>query len=169
MEAIYIPQLAKAPEQTERLTVREHLPDLETLTPVQGLLRVTHNGTYLEVAAQAETIVTLTCDRCLQQYNYRLQADATELIWLEEPADDPETVLPEREVALEELVEAVSPQGHFHPDTWLYEQLCLALPQRQLCDQQCQGIPLENNPAAAAQPVDSRWASLEALKRQLPN
>lgn len=168
MDPIYIPQLVKAPEQTERIDVQDYLPDLETLTPVQGQMKVTHHGNYLEVSAQAETIMTLTCDRCLQQYNYRLNVDASELIWLEEPHDEPDLGLAEREVALADLVETLPPQGYFRPNEWLYEQLCLEIPQRQLCDQTCQGIPLADQ--AVAQPsVDRRWASLEALKQHISN
>jgi uncharacterized protein len=55
MDAIYIPQLTKAPQQTEVLDFNEAIPGLETLTPVQGQLRVTHQGSYLEVSANAET------------------------------------------------------------------------------------------------------------------
>jgi uncharacterized protein len=54
------------------------------------------------------------------------------MIWLQalNPAAEPL----EQEVASEDLVESLSPQGHFDPATWMYEQLCLALPQRQVCD-----------------------------------
>jgi uncharacterized protein len=83
MDPIYIPQLIKAPEQTTCVEVKECLPGLETLTPVQGKLQLTHAGSYLSVSAQVETIITLTCDRCLQQYNHRLVTQASELIWLE--------------------------------------------------------------------------------------
>lgn len=84
MEAIYIPQLTKAPEQTAVIEVQEFLSDLETLTPIRGLMRVQHHGNYLEVSAQAEAIITLTCHRCLQQYNHRLLLDTAEMIWLDE-------------------------------------------------------------------------------------
>ena len=40
MDAIYIPQLTKAPERTEEIQVKEFLPGLETLTPVRGRVRV---------------------------------------------------------------------------------------------------------------------------------
>jgi uncharacterized protein len=168
MEAIYIPRLAKAPEQTEVIQVKEYLPDLETLTPVQGSLRVTHRGNYLEVTAHAETIVTLSCDRCLKQYNYRLSIDPVELIWLEEPIEDADELLVEREVPLEDLVETLSPQGYFKPDEWLYQQLCLEIPQRQICDSACAGIQID--PKKAVEPLgDRRWASLEALRKQISN
>lgn len=168
MEAVYIPQLLKAPEQTEVIDVREFLPGLETLTPVRGRIRVQHHGSYLDVSAQAEAISTLTCHRCLQQYNHRLSVDTSEIIWLEETAGQPDDGPLEREVAWVDLVESLPPQGYFYPSEWLYEQLCLAIPQRQLCDEQCAGIQTATV-QETQQLVDRRWASLETLKKQLPD
>lgn len=166
MEAIHIPWLLKRPEQTDVIEVNECLPDLETLTPVRGRLKVTHKGNYLDVSAQAETIITLTCDRCLQQYNHRLTLKTSEMVWLDESANQPDTGPLERETPLEDLLETLPPQGDFQPATWLYEQLCLAIPPRRLCDEQCPGIPISENRTAS--PTDRRWDALEALKRQLP-
>ncbi|MBD2776417.1 YceD family protein [Iningainema tapete] len=166
MDAIFIPQLTKAPERTEEIQVQEFLPGLETLTPVRGSLRVQHNGNYLEVSGQAEAIITCTCNRCLQNYNHRLVVDTTEIVWLDEAANETDNLPLEREVALEDLVETLSPHGYFYPSEWLYEQMCLAIPQRQLCDNKCPGI----QPSSANnsnQPVDRRWASLQALKNQI--
>lgn len=166
MEAIYIPRLTRAPQQTEVIDFDETIADLETLTPVQGRLKVTHQGNYLEVSAQAETIITLTCHRCLQQYNYRLAISPTELIWLDEMANQAAPVLFDQEIAVADLIETLPPTGYFEPTTWLYEQLCLEIPQQQLCDQTCQGIQVAQ--AEASEPaIDHRWASLEGLKNQL--
>ncbi|MBV9387222.1 MAG: DUF177 domain-containing protein [Chroococcidiopsidaceae cyanobacterium CP_BM_ER_R8_30] len=169
MEAIYIPQLTKLREQTEVIQVQEFLPGLATLTPVRGLVKVQHHGNYLQVSAQAEAIMTLTCHRCLQQYNHRLTVDASEMIWLDEAADQPYDGPLEREVALEDLVETLPPQGYFYPAEWLYEQFCLEIPQRQLCDTQCVGIQTTLlGGGEDEETTDQRWASLEALKKQLP-
>ena len=168
MEAIYIPGLTKAPEQKEDLVIEEFLPGLETLMPVRGHLQVKHQGTYLDVTTQAETIVTLTCDRCLKQYNHRLSVKTSELIWLDAAAEQPDNGPLERETSLEELVETLSPNGYFQPDVWLYEQFCLALPLRKLCDNNCTGIDNSSDPATSA-PSDSRWNALANLKKQLPS
>lgn len=166
MDAIYIPHLAKAPQQTQTLEFNAHLPDLETLTPVRGTLIVSHRGNYLEVQANAETIITLACDRCLNHYNHRLVVDTSELIWLQESPEAFDGEALELEVELENLVEALPPQGHFHPDEWLYEQLCLAIPPQQLCDNACPGIAVQRSEAAHP-PVDRRWSALSQLKDQL--
>ena len=162
MRSIYIPQILSAPDKTITLEISEHLPGLETLTPVNGEMSVTHQGTYLDVKGTASAIMTLECDRCLQSYNTRIQVETTELVWLEEPT--PEDGL-EKEVDLEDLVESLSPQGHFNPGEWLYEQMCLAIPQKQICRPDCEGIEIKNNPPSTE--IDHRWAALSLLKQQL--
>jgi uncharacterized protein len=166
MEKIHIPGLTRAPQQTEVVVFDEPIPDLETLTAVRGKLQATHHGNYLEVSAVAETIVTLTCHRCLQQYNYRLAIAPSELIWLDDAANNRDELLLDQELSADDLVESLPPDGDFDPAAWLYEQLCLEMPHRQLCDQNCRGIELASE--KITQPlVDGRWASLEALKQQL--
>lgn len=165
MEAIHIPRLTRAPERTETIEFKEFLKDLDTLTPVQGWIKITHQGNYLEVSAQAETIVTLMCHRCLQQFNYRLSIAPSEMIWLDDHADQLDELPLDRDLSMEDLVETLPPNGYFEPDTWLYEQLSLEIPQRQLCDQECAGIDVSDS--LSDQMVDRRWASLDALKRHL--
>ncbi len=165
MTPIYIPSLLKAPNKTEEVSFHERLPNLNTLTPVQGIVQVTHGGNFLRVQGSAEAIVTLTCDRCLNQYNHRLVSNTSEIIWLE-TSNTAQELEPERELSVDELVETLSPMGQFHPGDWIYEQLCLAIPQRQLCDSGCGGISWESS---TPNPTDSRWASLEKFRENLLN
>lgn len=165
MEAIYIPQLLKLPERKEKFKFQEPIPGLDTLTPVKGVISIRHGGTFLEILARAETIVTLTCDRCLQNYNHRLSIDTSEIIWLEEQKVTAESFLSEKEVSLEDLSETLPPNGYFKPDVWLYEQLSLAMPMQKICGRDCQGA---DSPREINEPkIDSRWSSLAALKEQL--
>ena len=166
MEAIYIPLLLKAASKTREIKIDEFIPGLDSLTPVRGILSIAHGGNYLEVRAAAETIITQICDRCLANYNHRLSLETREIIWLDENADKQET-LPnlEKEVLLEDLSEKLHPRGYFEPDSWLYEQLSLAMPLQKLCGTDCQGTAIATSDT---QPViDSRWATLAALKKKL--
>ncbi|NJN49828.1 MAG: DUF177 domain-containing protein [Alkalinema sp. RL_2_19] len=167
MDAIYIPNLTHRADRCITIEFKQNIKDLESLTPVQGSVSVAHHGNFLEVQAVANTIVTLICDRCLQQYNHRLSCDAEEIIWLK----DSELMMDElplnEDLELDEMVENLPEDGHFDVEGWVYEQLCLALPQRQLCAGDCPGIPLpEPNPDDL---LDRRWAALSALKNQLPD
>ena len=162
MDAIYIPHLLKTPQRAVEFEFQEVFPDLETLTPVRGWMRVSHKTTYPEVQVKAETILTLTCDRCLKQYNHRLKVKTSEMIWLNESADEPDVSGTETEISVEELVESLHPQGHFLPGDWLYQQLCLAMPLTKLCYGPCEP---PNPPKTDSQPlIDQRWAALSALK-----
>lgn len=171
MEDIYIPHLLKLQQQQQVISVDQSLPDMETLTPVRGSMMVRHQGTFLEVNAQVETIITLSCDRCLQQYNQRLRVEQTEIIILDPKVDQVQDYPIEQEVPWEELVETLSPQGHFSPETWLYEHLCLSLPSKQLCNPDCPGIavapPSISSPPEGFPQGDHRWEALETLKKQL--
>jgi len=163
MQTIYIPHLLQHPQRTQILHLDQTLPLLDTLTPIRGELKIRHGGTFLEVGIQAETIVTLTCDRCTQTYNDRLVLNTSELIWLEErqnELDHPQ----EREVSWEDLSESLPPDGHFDVENWIYQQFSLALPLRQLCGKNCQPPVVT---AQEATPLDQRWSALEILKGQL--
>jgi uncharacterized protein len=165
VERVYIPNLLQRAEKTLTVDLDTHLVDLETLTPVRGELTVIHQGTYLEVQAKADTIVTLTCDRCLQAYNHRVRLSAQELIWLE-PDPDPATLPQEREVSADDLFETLPPNSYFYPEVWIYEQICLALPQPQICDEDCPGIETPQQGGTSPDPVDHRWAALTQLQQQ---
>ncbi|MEO1592314.1 MAG: YceD family protein [Cyanobacteria bacterium J06632_22] len=162
MQPIYIPHLEKAPDKTRVIELDDHIKSLETLTPVKGRLVIEHRGNFLEVAAEANAIMTLTCDRCLKNYNSRVEIETSEFIWLQD--DSPDDYALEREVAVDDLVETLPPQGHFDPAAWLYEQFCLAQPQRKICNEDCAGIEPKVSDATA---IDGRWAALSALKQQL--
>jgi uncharacterized protein len=163
METIFIPHLLKSPDRQRVITVDNFIPSLETLTPVRGTLIIRHGGNFLDLSVKVETIITLSCDRCLQQYNHRLKLNTSELIWLDKNKDYDKSYPLEREIAYEDLSESLDPNGDFEPQMWLYEQLCLTLPPRQLCSANCQP-PAFILPENAS--IDGRWASLESLKSQ---
>ncbi len=165
MHEIYIPHLLNAVDRTRSLTFETTFKHLPTLTPVRAQVLVRHGTTFLDVRGNAQTIVTLTCDRCLQQYNHRVSVNAQEIIWLESDLDSQEVPL-EQEISPEDLAESLSPYGYFDPETWIYEQVCLELPQRQICNAECEGFNVDN-PVAESPKVDERWSALERLKQQL--
>jgi uncharacterized protein len=165
LQPIHLPNLAQHPDGTRTWEINDPLPGLETLTPVQGRMVASHRGNFLEVSADVETIVTLSCDRCLCNYNHRLVVEAREIIWLQAPRED-FTPGMEEEVEFDELVETLPPDGDFDPAQWLYEQCCLALPAKSVCNPDCEGIPVPEEAAPDPTP-DHRWAALQQLRDQL--
>ena len=164
MEKLYIPQIARAVDATESFDFKEFIEGLETLTPVQGLISVRHVGSFLEVSSKASTIMTLTCDRTLVQFNYRLAINNSERICLAEPL--PESEYPrEREIEADDLVESISPSGYFDPAAWLYEQLILAIPYPKIApDAPALEITDTNSLDGSTATIDKRWEILNSLK-----
>lgn len=172
------PPLRPVPLQELRLRgdaqlwlVQQHLSELDSLTPVRGQIRAHHHGSVLEVEGEAETIVNLCCDRCLQLYNLPLQIAVHELLELagagvgETDHDDltalAGTVSPggrrptsrssssrsvtrakSEPLLIEALDDRLDPRGDFDPERWLFEQLSLQLPVVNRCGADCPGPPL---------------------------
>jgi uncharacterized protein len=176
METIYIPQILKMPEQTMEIKLCDlrssafgkRISGLDTLTPVKGLFQVRHGGNFLELELRANTILTLNCDRCLQRFNYRLEVDTSEIIYLKSDTELEEDYPLEREISGEDLWESLPPDGELMVEDWIYQQLSLAIPLRSLCSNNCQPpgkttteINLDNN--------DNRWSALANLKSLMDN
>ena len=167
-----------------RWRVDQHLPQLQSLTPVRGALSAQHRGNVLEVQGEAHTIVTLCCDRCLQHFNHPLSFRTQEVLWLGEQAREEgisEAAVLEAgsasgggvlDLDADALTESLDPRGHFDPAHWTFEQLSLQLPLVNRCGSGCPGPDLQasqaqppagEEPSRQQEPVDPRWAALKGL------
>lgn len=144
--------------------VDQRVEELESLTPVRGWLSARHADPVLEVEGEAETVVTLCCDRCLTDFNHVLRFRGEERLWLgdaDQLGDDP---------ANDELIESLDPRGNFDPARWLFEQLSLQLPLQNRCGPDCPGPAMPPDPGESSgsastppgpeDPIDPRWSAL---------
>lgn len=169
LRPIPLAELRLLPEG-RRWQVEQRIDGLDSLTAVQGQLHAVHHGTALEVSAEAETIVTLCCDRCLQHYNHALRAEVHELVELRghDHAGGPHADLEELSLELArdgmpegaDLDDRLDPAGSFDPQRWLFEQLNLRLPLVNRCGDDCPGPATWSSEPAGGDP---RWAALARL------
>ena len=151
--------------------VEDELDELPSLTPVRGHVSAEHRGNVLAVEGKLSTIVTLCCDRCLNQFNQKLSCTPSELIWLgdEQPTAD-ELELSGEVAEMEGLVDVLDPRGQFDPQQWAFEQLNLLLPVVNHCGDHCPGPPgLQQQPVTSdtkPKDVDPRWQALQQLQQQ---
>ncbi|MEB3266699.1 MAG: DUF177 domain-containing protein [Cyanobacteriota bacterium] len=138
--------------------VNQPIAGLTTLTPVRGQIVVRHLGDALELDGQAEAIVTLCCDRCLQHFNHGLKVQQHELLDIvttpaaTTPAAGDLDLVPD---------ERLDPRGTFDPERWFFEQLSLQQPTVNRCGPDCPGPPSWGDGHGAGDP---RWASLGRLR-----
>ncbi len=161
LRPIRLDELKRAPRQTMTLNFNQFFEGFESLVPVEGSVSVIHGRTFLEVEGEVKTIVTLTCHRCLQQFNHRLAADFKELIVIENP---PEEWPEELEIDSDDLAERISPNGAFDPEDWIYQNLHLHVPTQQACREECAGMEVAHSHEPQ---LDPRWARLLTLKSQV--
>ena len=151
-------------------SVEGQLDGLPTLTPVRGRMSAEYRGNVLSVEGELTTIVTLTCDRCLGQFNQQLDCQPSELIWLgQEPPTTSQLQESEDIAALDGLVESLNPRGSFDPQQWVFEQLNLLLPVVNHCGTHCPGpgVPLrETAEPSETAAIDPRWDALRRLNGQ---
>ena len=152
--------------------VEGELDELPSLTPVRGHVSAEHRGNVLAVEGKLSTIVTLCCDRCLNQFNQSLSCTPSELIWLgdEQPTAD-ELELSGEVAEMEGLVDVLDPRGQFDPQQWAFEQLNLLLPVVNHCGDHCPGPPgLQQQPVipdTKTKAMDPRWQALQQLQQQI--
>ncbi|MEB3167977.1 MAG: DUF177 domain-containing protein [Synechococcaceae cyanobacterium] len=143
-------------EEGRRWRVDQAIDGLESLTPVRGWVHAQHHGEALEVEGEAETIVTLCCDRCLQPFNHPLRAEARELLEFREALAPSAAAEP-----TDPLDDRLDPRGRLDPERWLFEQLSLRLPLVNRCGDHCPGPPSWGD---APEGLDPRWAALRNLR-----
>ena len=140
---------------------------LNALTPVKGQLHVQHQGTLLQVQGEAETLVNLCCDRCLQPFNHPLTMRCEEVLGLGDTlAADPEDWEHDG-LSLEAngmegaLSETLDPHGQFDPERWVFEQLSLQWPLVSRCGSDCPGPERWSSQSGS---TDPRWAALGQIE-----
>jgi len=150
-------------------TVEGHLEAMPSLTPIRGQLTAEHRGNVLALEAELATIVTLTCDRCLGQFNQKLSCSPSELIWLgDAPPSEQEVETSEDVASMEGLMECLDPRGHFDPEQWVFEQLHLQRPVVNRCGEHCPGAPGLNQAQQDHERTvqDPRWEALRQLRNR---
>ena len=158
----------RALESPRVWTVDGYLNDLPSLTPVRGTIQAEHLGNVLAVHGSLQTIVTLICDRCLNQFNQALISTTEELIWLGEEQNNHEQL--EASAGFEQmsgLLERLDPQGPFDPQQWAFEHLNLQLPAVNRCSGDCPGPPglsTSGSEDGLDSGSDPRWDVLKQLQ-----
>ena len=158
LRPIPLKDLIQAPNCSREYEFHQRISDFDALTPAQGIVRVSHRGNFVEVYGEFTTIVTLDCYRCLKTYNHRISAEVKEILWLEKPLPE---LHQDIEVGMEELLEALDPDGDFDVEDWIYQQLCLSLPPKQICSPDCPGLTVTTSEEST---IDSRWDALKRFK-----
>ena len=131
--------------------------------------RASRRGEEIQVRGKIEAGVQIGCDRCLAPVAVPLEVEfETAFIPQEKAAGEPEHV----ELLAEDMGLAAFEGDAIDLDELVREQILLALPSRNLCREDCQGLcptcgaDLNAGPCGCAQDeTDPRWAALADWKK----
>ncbi len=147
--------------------ILKDMEDIKTSGPVVGTASLTRMGDQVYLAGNVEARLTLSCDRCLEDFFAEISTSFTYLFApasVEEPA--------ERAMRIED-VELAQYDGIHIPTAHVFrEQILLNIPERKLCSDTCKGIcpncgaNLNRETCTCThKDPDSAFAVLESLKK----
>ncbi len=151
--------------------IEGYLKNFATFTPISGIIKADSKGNLLQLKGKANTAVNLSCDKCLTSFNYKLEFETDEMIWIgKEDLNLEDLKLEVSSSQLASIVDFIDPNENFDPAHWLFEQLNLRMPLLNICGDHCPGSPQINSPekishgqndSGEQQQIDSRWIALK--------
>ncbi len=163
------------PQQKLNLSFRESIDGLEAVKPVLGELQINANSTGARISGNLQTLLKLTCHRCLRPYflNINLQLDENFTEYTEER--DSERVPRDRELLADDFVEQLPEDGMLDITDLVYQAVTLATPVSCLCGEDCPGpafphpeaksgsLAADKDSKSSDHRIDPRWKNLKTL------
>lgn len=166
---ISLDELRSQPQQRLLLSFRENLAVADAVKPVVGDLTLTLGSWGVQVSGKVQTLLKLTCGRCLRAYFQSLNVLIDEqLVHQMDSREDRR----ERELLKDDFVEPIPANGLLDIGDIVYQAVTLASPTFCLCGEECPGPPLPDGAADGASfgrdkqddsKLDPRWKNLKTL------
>ncbi len=138
--------------------------------PVQYRLNISRIADMIEVRGEVESVVELSCGRCLERYTMPFSTNFS-LAFARQLPDCVDDDGEEIELSAEELGLTLLEGDELSLSDQLQEQVLMALPIKPLCHQDCKGIcaqcgaSLNSEKCSCQEPAfDTRFASLKNFK-----
>jgi len=165
---VSIDELKSYPQQRKSFSFKETLSGIEAVKPVLGELTMSLDSVGVRLSGRLQTLLKLSCHRCLRPYFQSLSVDIDERFVHRSEAEVPR----ERELLRDDFVEPIPADGVLDIGDVVYQAVTLATPTFCLCGPECPGPPLneaaeQGNRLAAGneseRPMDPRWKNLKTL------
>ena len=172
---ISIDELRNLPQQKLNLQFRESIDNLGAVKPVLGELIVSASSIGMRLTGTLQTLLKLTCDRCLRPYFYSVNIQVEEDFVEYTGKDEKDNTCKGKELLADDFVEELPDRGILDITDVVYQAVTLAIPVSCLCGDDCPGpafpdsktksgsLATNKDTEAAAERVDPRWKNLKTL------
>lgn len=172
---ISIDELRALPQQRANISFKENIDNLEAVKPVLADLTVNASSTGIRVSGNANTLLKLTCHRCLRPYFLNLNVAIDEFYREHAGHAEEERLRRERELTADDFVEELCEDGSLDITDLVYQAVTLATPVSCLCGEDCPGPAFPDGEAKSGSlagskdkqsqedRIDPRWKNLKTL------
>lgn len=175
---VNIDELRALPQQKLNLSFKETIEDLAAVKPVLGEITVVASATGIKLNGTIQTLLKLTCDRCLMPYFLNLSVPVEESFVECRSGYEQERVakIPrERELLASDFIEELPEDGILDITDLVYQAVTLATPVTCLCGDNCPGpafpepdgqsgsLAADKELSPGANRIDPRWKNLKTL------
>lgn len=162
------------PQARLNLSFREEIDGLSAVKPVLGELTVTATSMGMRLTGTVQTLLKLTCHRCLKPFFLNLSIPVDEA-FVEPGIDELDSMPRERELLSRDFVESLSEDGVLDITDIVYQAVTLATPVSCLCGDSCPGPAFPDGEAQSGSlaggketqdrgaRIDPRWKNLKTL------
>lgn len=171
---ISIDELRNLPQGRLNISFREEIDGLAAVKPVLGELTVAATSTGMRLLGSVQTLLKLTCHRCLRPYFLNLVIPIEE-DFVEADITDEEDIPRDRELLAGDFTESLSNDGILDITDVVYQAVTLATPVSCFCGESCPGpaypggeaesgsLAGGKNVADRGERIDPRWKNLKTL------
>ena len=141
---ISVDTIENADNKTLTVDFEEIIDGLECVEPVKAHLTIQSLGEFIEIKGNVKTIVKLQCDRCLENFDYKMDFDIDEMFAKNALLED---YGQEYELKDGQFVTDLNGQDSIDIYDLLYQSVIINLPNQKVCGINCKGkdFPTEEN------------------------
>ena len=133
---IRIEDIENAPQKQLEVNFEDFIKDVSSTEPIKACLKISSLGEYIQITGKIEGSATLTCDLCLEDFEYKIDIELDEMYAkraLQETYGD------EIELKSGQFITDLLNNNSIDILDFLYQSVILDFPNKKVCGINCKG------------------------------
>jgi uncharacterized protein len=135
-KTILIEDIENAENKEIQVIYEDFIEDIKSKEPIYAELNFKSLGQFIEVTGTIKGYATLTCDLCLEEYEYKIDINIDELYAKQSTVDEAKQ---EIEIKKDGFITDLNGEKEIDIEDLLYQSVILDFPNKKVCDINCNG------------------------------
>jgi len=158
---ILIDDVENAPGKKLLIEFNDNIEGINSKTPIKASLDVISLGEFIEITGEAQCVVVLECDLCLEKYEYEVDIEINELFAKNALQEE---YAQETELKDGQFVTDLRGSNSIDITDLLYQSVILDFPNKKVCGIKCKGGDIFIRDDNFGQEADPRMAVFKDIK-----